>query len=131
MLEGKVALVTGASGGIGRAIALRLAREGVKVGLNYHTGKDPATQLMELIVSGGGEACLLQANVSQRKLVEQMAKELCEQWDGILNVDLRGAFLCTNAVLRHMVSKRSGRIINISSIVGIKGNVGQANYAAR
>jgi len=156
MLEGKVALVTGASGGIGRAIALRLAREGVKVGLNYHTGKDPATQLMELIVSGGGEACLLQANVSQRKSVEQMVKELCEQWDRIdilvnnagihrdslllrmtdehwddvLNVDLRGAFLCTNAVLRHMVSKRSGRIINISSVVGIKGNVGQANYAA-
>lgn len=155
-LDGHVALVTGASRGIGRAIALRLASEGVKVAVNYNSGEAPANELVDEISAHGGEALALQANVADEAQVKAMVATLRKQWnrvdilvnnagvrndrllmrmttaewDDTLNVNLRGAFFCTKAVLPLMVRQRRGRIINMSSVVGVAGNPGQANYAA-
>ena len=155
-LEGHVALVTGASRGIGRSIALRLAAEGVKVAVNYNSGETPANELVEMISSRGGEALALQADVSDESQVKNMVAQVRKEWDRIdilvnnagirkdrllmrmttqewddaLNVNLRGAYFCTKAVLPLMVRQRRGRIINMSSVVGVAGNPGQANYAA-
>ncbi len=155
-LEGHVALVTGASRGIGRAIALRLASEGAKIAVNYNSGEAPANELVDEISANGGEAIALQANVADEAQVKQMVATVRKQWnrvdilvnnagvrndrllmrmtttewDDTLNVNLRGAFFCTKAVLPLMVRQRRGRIINMSSVVGVAGNPGQANYAA-
>ena len=155
-LEGHVALITGASRGIGRAIALRLASEGAKIAVNYNSGESPANELVEEISAQGGEALALQADVADESQVKQMVAAVCKQWnridilvnnagirndrllmrmttaewDDTLNVNLRGAFFCTKAVLPLMVRQRRGRIINMSSVVGVAGNPGQANYAA-
>ncbi len=155
-LEGHVALVTGASRGIGRAIALRLAADGVRIAVNYNSGESPAQKLVEEISSRGGEAVPIQADVADEDQVKSMVAQIrkewkrldilvnnagirkdrllmrmtTREWDDALNVNLRGAFFCTRAVLPLMVRQRRGRIINMSSVVGVAGNPGQANYAA-
>ena len=155
-LEGRRALVTGASHGIGRAVALQLGTDGADVALTYHTHRDGAesaaheisrvgarAQVMELDVVngsqvettvqrlvtnwGGVDILVNNAGITRDSLLVRMTDE---QWDEVVATNLRGAFLCTRAVLRHMVRQRFGRIINISSVVALTGNVGQANYAA-
>jgi 3-oxoacyl-[acyl-carrier protein] reductase len=155
-LEGKVALVTGASRGIGREIALELAREGANVAINYAGSEAKANEVAEEIRTMGREALTIQADVSSSESVESMVKQTIEafgkldilvnnagitkdnllmrmkeaDWDDVININLKGVFLCTKAVTRQMMKQRSGRIINISSIVGVSGNAGQANYVA-
>lgn len=156
MLKGKVALVTGASRGIGRAIALELARHGAKVAVNYAGSELKAKEVVEEIQNMGGEAFAIQADVSNAEAVERMVKEVVdrferidilvnnagitrdnllmrmkeEEWDEVININLKGVFHCTKAVTRPMMKQRYGRIVNIASIVGVSGNPGQANYVA-
>jgi 3-oxoacyl-[acyl-carrier protein] reductase len=155
-IDGKVALVTGGSRGIGRAIALRLAREGIKVAINYKANEAAAQWVVDAVAEMGGEAMSVAADVSQSAEVEAMVKKVADSWDGIdilvnnagvihdgllmrmteevwdevININLKGTFNCTKAVLRFMVRKRWGRIINVVSVVGMEGNPGQSNYAA-
>ncbi|KPL61163.1 3-oxoacyl-[acyl-carrier-protein] reductase [Rossellomorea vietnamensis] len=155
-LEGKVALVTGASRGIGREIALELAREGCNVAVNFAGSEQKANEVVDEIKSLGREAIAVQCNVSDADAVQAMVKETITEfgsidilvnnagitkdnllmrmketeWDDVININLKGVFLCTKAVTRQMMKQRSGRIINISSIVGVSGNPGQANYVA-
>lgn len=156
MTQGKVALVTGASRGIGRQIALSLAEAGFKVGVNYSSSPDKANEVVELIKSKGGNAIAVKANVGSSAEVTEMfnvvEKELGgvdvlvnnagitkdglvmrmkdEDWDAVIETNLKSTFLCSKASLKHMMKNRWGRIINISSISGVSGNAGQANYAA-
>ena len=156
MLQGKVALVTGASRGIGRAIALELARQGAKVAVNYAGNEAKANEVVEEIKNMGGEAFAIQADVSNAEAVDQMVKAVLErferidilvnnagitrdnllmrmkeeEWDDVINTNLKGVFNCTKAVTRPMMKQRYGRIVNIASIVGVSGNPGQANYVA-
>lgn len=155
-LEGKVAVVTGASRGIGRAIALKLAEEGAKVVVNYSGSQAKAEEVVAMIQENGGEAIAVQASVSQTEEVTALMDAAVktygsldilvnnagitrdnlimrmkeDEWDEVLNTNLKGVFLCTKAVTRQMMKQRAGRIINISSIVGVAGNAGQANYVA-
>ena len=155
-LTGKVALVTGASRGIGAVVACRLAKAGAKVGVNYHASPDAATKVVESITKTGGEALSVGGDVSQQEAAESVVKQLVdhfgnidilvnnaginkdqllirmkpEDFDSVINVNLRGAFLCTKYVMPHLIRQRSGRVINMSSVVGLSGNPGQANYAA-
>ncbi|WP_341301908.1 3-oxoacyl-[acyl-carrier-protein] reductase [Lysinibacillus sp. FSL H8-0500] len=155
-LEGKVAVVTGASRGIGRAIALKLADEGAKVVVNYSGSQAKAEEVVAMIQENGGEAIAVQASVSQTEEVTTLMNTAIktfgtldilvnnagitrdnllmrmkeDEWDDVLNTNLKGVFLCTKAVTRQMMKQRAGRIINISSIVGVAGNAGQANYVA-
>ncbi|WLD95120.1 3-oxoacyl-[acyl-carrier-protein] reductase [Alkalihalobacillus sp. AL-G] len=156
MLTGKSALVTGASRGIGRAIAIELARQGASVAVNYSGSEARARQVVEEIHENGGKAIAIQANVAKLDSVTSMVKEVTttfgsldilvnnagitrdnllmrmkeEEWDEVINTNLKGVFNCTKAVTRTMMKQRSGRIINIASIVGVSGNPGQANYVA-
>jgi 3-oxoacyl-[acyl-carrier protein] reductase len=155
-IEGKAALVTGASKGIGRAIALRLAEMGVKVAVNYNTSAQAAEDVVKDIQGQGVEAFAVHADVSKLDQVTAMVEKVNEAWgrvdilvnnagiirDGLLirmsdeaweqviATNLNGTFYCSRAVLRGMLRQRWGRIINIGSVVGIRGNAGQANYAA-
>ncbi len=155
-LEGKVALVTGASRGIGREIAFELAREGASVAVNYAGSEAKALEVVDGIKAMGRDAFAIQADVSSSDSVTEMVKATIEhfgkldilvnnagitkdnllmrmkesEWDDVININLKGVFLCTKAVTRQMMKQRSGRIINISSIVGVSGNPGQANYVA-
>ena len=155
-LEGQVALVTGASRGIGAAIALRLSGNGAKIGVNYHTNQAAADSVVQAITGAGGEAFAIAGDVSQEESAESVVKQATERWgqidilvnnagitrdrlllrmsledwDQVLDVDLRSAFLCTKNVMPQLIKRRLGRVINISSVVGIGGNPGQANYAA-
>jgi 3-oxoacyl-[acyl-carrier protein] reductase len=155
-LTGKVALVTGGSRGIGRAIALGLAGQGASVAVNYVSNATAASEVVQEIVKGGREAIAIQGDVSQaadaKRIVDetiakfgalhilvnnagQTADDLLlrmseDAWDRVMAINLRGAFLCTKAALRSMIRQRWGRIINVSSVAGLVGNPGQANYAA-
>ena len=155
-LDGKVALVTGASRGIGAVVAHRLAQAGARVGVNFHSSSDAAEIVVDSINKAGGEAILVGGDVSLEEPAEKVIKNLVdhygridilvnnaginkdqllirmkpEDFDSVMNVNLRGAFLCTRYAMAHMIRQRSGRVINMSSVVGLSGNPGQANYAA-
>jgi 3-oxoacyl-[acyl-carrier protein] reductase len=155
-LKDQVALVTGASRGIGRAIALALAAEGASVVVNYTSSQDAAQALVETIVKAGGKALAIKADVAQPEQVEALVKETLaqlgridilvnnagitrdtlllrmklEDWQAVINLNLTGVFLCTQAVSKSMLKQRSGKIINIASVAGQMGNPGQANYSA-
>lgn len=156
MLENKVALVTGASRGIGRAIAIDLAKNGASVAVNYAGSEAKANEVVDEIKANGGNAFAIKADVSNSDEVGQMIKEVINQygqldilvnnagitrdnllmrmkdteWDDVINTNLKGVFLCTKGVTRQMMKQRNGRIINIASVVGVSGNPGQANYVA-
>ncbi len=155
-LQGKVAVVTGASRGIGRAIALELARQGAAVVVNYHRSAEAAEAVVQAIRKAGGQAETFQADVSQ----EDQAKAMIafaqktfggihilvnnagitrdqllmmlkpEDWDIVIRTNLYGTYYCTKAALRPMMRQRFGRIINITSVAGLIGNPGQTNYSA-
>ena len=155
-IEGKTALVTGGSRGIGRAIALRLADMGVKVAVNYKKSVESAEEVARTIVDAGGEALTVGADISVLDQVTAMVEEVNqawghvdvlvnnagiiadglmvrmsdESWEGVMATNLNGTFYCTRAVLRPMIRQRWGRIVNIGSVVGIRGNAGQVNYSA-
>jgi 3-oxoacyl-[acyl-carrier protein] reductase len=152
----RVALVTGASRGIGRSIAVLLAARGHHVAVNYRTNADAAAEVVEAIAGTGGEALAVQADVSDADQVTAMFAAVEEHlgavevlvnnagvtrdglllrmkpdaWDEVLATDLRSAYLCSRAALRGMVKERWGRIVSIGSVSGVAGNAGQANYAA-
>lgn len=155
-MNGQVAIVTGASRGIGRAIALQLAAEGANVVVNYAGNEAKALEVVAEIQALGREAFAVQANIGSGEEVEAMVKQTVEtfgrvdilvnnagitrdnllmrmkeeEWDAVINTNLKGVFLCTKAVTRQMMKQRYGRIINVASIVGVMGNAGQANYVA-
>ncbi|MFZ3101653.1 MAG: 3-oxoacyl-[acyl-carrier-protein] reductase [Desulfitobacteriaceae bacterium] len=156
MLDGSVAIVTGAGRGIGRAIALELATAGAIVVVNYASNSVKAEEIVKQITATGGKGMSIQADVSQASEVERLVRTTIEEygkidilvnnagvardnlllrmkeadWDTVLDINLKSVFLCTKAVCKGMLKQRSGVIINISSVVGISGNAGQANYAA-
>lgn len=155
-LAEKVAVVTGSSRGIGRAIALKLAGEGAKVVVNYHGNAGKAEEVVQAIKAAGGNAIAIGADVSKAeeadKLIESAIQSFGridilvnnagitrdgllmrmsdDDWDKVLSTNLTGAFNCTRTVLRPMLKQRSGKIVNISSVVGVAGNAGQVNYAS-
>ena len=156
MLEGKIALVTGAGRGIGRAVALKLAGQGAVVVVNYNGSKERAEEVVKTILENGGTASAYQCSVSDFEACEKMIKDVIAQYghldilvnnagitrdglimkmkeedfDSVLNVNLKGTFNTIRHSARQMLKQRCGKIINISSVSGILGNVGQANYAA-
>ena len=155
-MKDKVALVTGGSRGIGREIALGLASRGANVAITYNSNESLAQELVEELKHSGVKAIAIQGNSAieedVNKIVSKVEEELgtidilvnnagitkdnliirmkSEDWDDVLNVNLKGTFLTTKAVVRGMMKKRYGKIINISSVVGVSGNAGQGNYSA-
>ena len=156
-LTGKVAIVTGSGRGIGRAIALSLAEGGADVVVNARVNIDAATEVAEEIESMGSKALVIMADVSKKNDVDNMIEQTLEtfgkidilinnagvvgptvpisdlteeNWSHIMNVDLKGTFLCSKAVIPHMISRRSGKIVNISSIAGKEGNANMTAYCA-
>jgi 3-oxoacyl-[acyl-carrier protein] reductase len=155
-LAGKTALVTGASRGLGRAIAIKLASLGAKIAVNYRSNEAEAANTVNAITLAGGEALAVKANVADSDSVKSMVRQVVdkwgkidilvnnagitrdgllprmadEAWDEVLDTNLRGAYLCTKFALRSMMNQPSGRIINIASLAGLTGNAGQANYSA-
>lgn len=156
LLEGKVAIITGASRGIGKAIAQEFIRQGAHVAFTYHSSEEKAKALEAELTTGGGVAKGFKSDASQMEEAEQLVNQVVEtfgtvdivvnnagitddtllmrmnedQWDRVINVNLKSCFALTKAVMRTMLKARSGSIINVSSVVGVQGNAGQANYAA-
>ncbi|MDB9538828.1 3-oxoacyl-[acyl-carrier-protein] reductase [Anabaenopsis tanganyikae CS-531] len=155
-LQGKVAIVTGASRGIGRAIALELAKQGASIVVNYASSSGAADTVAAEINAAGGQAIALKADVSKVEQVEALFNATIEKfqrldiivnnagitrdtlllrmkpedWQAVIDLNLTGVFLCTRAASKIMLKQRSGRIINIASVAGQMGNPGQANYSA-
>lgn len=156
LLDNQVALVTGASRGIGRSVAIELAKAGAKVVVNYAGNSAAAQETIDAIKAVGGEAIAVQADVSQAEAVEALVKQTLDtfgridilvnnagitrdnlllrmkedDWDAVMNTNLKGIFHCTKQVSRVMIKQKSGKIINMTSVVGVMGNAGQSNYAA-
>ena len=156
MLTGKVAVITGASRGIGKAIAVKLASKGATVVINYNGSRERAEEVKNEVESAGGKAVIIQCNVADfdacKEFIETVIKEQGridilvnnagitkdgllmkmseEDFDKVLDTNLKGTFHTIRAALRQMIRQRSGRIINMASVVGVSGNAGQANYAA-
>ncbi len=155
-MTGQTAIVTGASRGIGRCVALALAEAGSEVVVNYARSAEAAEAVVAEILEAGGQAYALKADVAEEPAVKAMVDTVLERsgridalinnagitrdgllmrmkmddWQAVINLNLTGVFLCTRAVTRTMLKQKSGRIINITSVVGLMGNAGQANYAA-
>ena len=156
-LEGRTALITGGGRGIGRATAVRLARDGVQIAINFKGNAQAAEEAKGLVEKSGGKATLIQGDVSADDQAEAVVKGALafgggrldilvnnagitrdnlllrmsvEEWDEVVDLNLRGAFLITKAAMRPMMKQRSGRIVNVSSVAGVAGNAGQANYAS-
>ena len=156
LLQGKVAIITGASRGIGKAIATQFVQQGAKVAFTYHSSEEKARALEAELTSGGGEARGFKSDASKMAEAEELVADVVaafgtvdivvnnagitddtllmrmteEQWDRVIDVNLKSCFALTKAVLRTFLKARSGSIINVSSVVGVQGNAGQANYAA-
>ena len=156
LLEGQTAVITGASRGIGKAIAISLAKEGAEVIINYSSSSENASKVVSEITSLGGKAYPLQADISNENSVNELIKTVLDKnnridvlvnnagitkdgllmrmktddWQKVLDLNLSGVFYCTRAVSRHMLRQKKGRIINITSVVGLMGNPGQSNYSA-
>ncbi|MGE3724496.1 MAG: 3-oxoacyl-[acyl-carrier-protein] reductase [Candidatus Sericytochromatia bacterium] len=154
-LTGKVALVTGSSRGIGRACVLKLAEAGARVVINYFSQLEAAREVQAQIEAAGGEALIIQADISQSDQVQTMFEQIMahwgrldilvnnagitrdglllrmqtEDWDDVVSTNLRGLFNCTKRAAKIMLKQKSGKIVNLSSVVGQVGNEGQANYA--
>ena len=154
--DGRVSLITGGSRGIGKAIALQLASQGVQVAVNYISNRKAADEVVKLIENQGASAVAVQGDVTKRADVERIFTTTAEtlgpveilvnnagiisdsllmrmsdeDWDSVIDLDLRSIFLCTREAIRTMLRNKWGRIINIGSVVGLRGNSGQANYAA-
>lgn len=155
-LENKVAIVTGGSRGIGRAIAVELASRGAAVVVNYNSSSSAAEEVVKQIQEAGGKAAAHQADVSDFKQAEALIKFTVDtfgdlgilvnnagitrdqlimmmpetDWDAVINTNLKSTFNCSKAAVKHMMRKRTGRIINIASVAGQMGNPGQTNYSA-
>lgn len=152
----KIALVTGSSRGIGRSIAIQLAANNMDVVINYKNQIDAAKKVVDEIINNGGKAIAVQSDITNSSEVESMFSTIESKlgnvgilinnagiikdsllirmsendWDEVINLDLKAVFLCTKAALRPMLRERWGRIINVGSVIGLKGQKGQANYAA-
>lgn len=155
-LEGRSAVVTGGSRGIGKAIAIELANRGASVVVNYNSSPDSAKQVVAQIEENGGSALALQANIGNFEAAQGLIKAAIDHygkldilvnnagitrdtlimmmsedaWDAVIDTNLKGTFNCSKAAVRHMMRKRYGRIINITSVSGQIGNAGQTNYSA-